>query len=98
MDMFDDAFQYLKTVSPEMMISHNGYLKRFILTKPKKRIPDVASNIDAILQKHDFKGKSSVTEKYGYIQVIYCFEPGLTDPELLNYFEEGNVELKQCQK
>jgi len=35
MDMFDEVFQYLRTVSLEMMVTHDGYLKRFILTKPK---------------------------------------------------------------
>lgn len=88
MDMFDDVFQYLKTISPEMMVIHDGYLKRFTLTKPKKEHPDIENNLNNILKKHNFKGRLAIEEQCGYIKIVYCFEYGLSDPELIRYFEE----------
>lgn len=86
MDLFDEVFQYLKTVSPEMLVTHDGYLKRFILTKPKSF--DVENNLNTILKKHRFNGKLAIKERGGYLNIVYCFEYGLDDPELMRYFEE----------
>ena len=94
MDMFDEVFQYLRTVSPEMMVTHDGYLKRFILNKPKPASSDtsnITDSLNIILQKHNFKGKLAVKEQCGYIKIIYCVEYGLKDPDLIKYFEELEI-------
>ena len=86
--MFDDVFLYLKTISKEMMVTHDGYLKRFILTKPHTQHPNVEGALNTILSNHRFKGKLAVKEQYEYIKIIYCFEEGLSDPELIKYFDD----------
>jgi len=86
MDLFDEVFQYLKTISPEMLVTHDGDLKRFILTKPKSL--GVENDLNTILKKHHFNGKLTIKERDGYLNVIYCFESGLDDPELMKYFKE----------
>lgn len=86
--MFDDVFLYLKTISKEMMVTHDGYLKRFILTKPRTQHSDIEGTLNTILGNHRFKGRLAVKEQYGYIKIIYCFEEGLRDPELIKYFDD----------
>lgn len=90
MSLFDQTFQYLKTVSNEMMVTHDNELKRFILTKPSKNatLEEVEKKVKEIQDHNKFKGRTLIKEEYGYLKIIYCHEEGLDKPELQKYFIE----------